>query len=225
MHLKDEVKIEALLFDLDGTLVDTASDFIQVLNAQRLAYGLPQLPELLIRNTVSDGARALTELAFGGKEGEEKFEQKRTELLNRYAECVGDHSALFEGMDKVLALCEHNNIPWGIVTNKPRLYTDILLKKLELYHRSAITLCPEDVHHSKPNPESLLLAASSLKLNCKNTIYIGDHERDVQAGKAALMPTVAAQYGYIKDENDLLNWGADYIITHPSELISLFLPR
>jgi len=223
MNSKEKVKTEALLFDLDGTLVDTASDFIQTLNAQRLDYGLPELPETLIRNTVSDGAKALTKLAFGGREGEEEFEKKRIELLNRYAECVGDYSALFDGMGNVLTLCEQNNIPWGIVTNKPRLFTDILLKKLDLFHRSAITLCPEDVRHSKPNPESLLLAASSLKLNCRNTIYIGDHERDIQAGKAALMPSVAAQYGYINDRKDILNWGADYIITQPSEIISLFL--
>jgi len=138
-------KIEAILFDLDGTLVDTAADFIEVLNQQRIDHGFPPLAPKTIRDTVSDGARALTHLAFGGKEGEADFEQKRSELLERYLKCVGDHATLFEGMDSVLSTLEENRVPWGIVTNKPKKFTDLLLKKLCLDTRSSVTLCPDDV--------------------------------------------------------------------------------
>ena len=223
MNLTNNIKIEALLFDLDGTLVDSALDFIDILNAQRQDYGLTKLPENLIRNTVSDGARALTHLGFGGKTGEHDFEQKRKELLQRYEQCVGDKAALFKGMETVLSLAEKQNIPWGIVTNKPRVYTNILLSKLQLNTRSAITLCPEDVTHSKPNPESLLLAAKHLKSEPSKTVYVGDHERDIQAGNAADMPTVAATYGYIQDKSLIAEWKATYSIKQPDDLISLFL--
>lgn len=216
-------KIESLLFDLDGTLVDTALDFIQVLNAQRMDYGLATLPDKVIRNTVSDGAKALTQLGFGGKEGDKDFEQKRSELLERYAQCVGDSASLFDGMEQVLNTLESHHIPWGIVTNKPKLYTDILLAKLKLDTRSAVTLCPDDVTKLKPDPESLVLAANILEVSVSNTIYVGDHVRDIQAGKAAQMKTVAVRYGYIGNQDEIVGWDADQIISHPSELIPLFI--
>lgn len=214
---------EAILFDLDGTLVDTAADFVQVLNVQRAKYGLPQISAQLIRDTVSDGARALTKLAFGGEPGEQEFEIKRLELLELYAAQVGDQAQLFEGMNDVLLNFEALNIPWGIVTNKPRRYTDILLDKLSLSSRSAVTLCPDDVIKAKPDPESLFLACKNLNCLPENAIYVGDHERDIIAGKAASMKTVAATYGYILDKRKVSDWQADYDIDHPSELISLFI--
>lgn len=217
------MKIEALLFDLDGTLVDTASDFVQVLNEQLESHGKPPLPASVIRNTVSDGARALIKLGFGGEPGEQEFEKHRTELLCRYEGLVGKHARLFAGMDDVLQACEDKGLPWGIITNKPRLYTDLLLKRLNIIHRSAVTLCPDDVEKSKPHPESLLLAADNLGLSCEKLVYVGDHERDIQAGRAANMLTVTALYGYLKSINEAKTWPADYQIQQPSELISLFL--
>jgi phosphoglycolate phosphatase len=215
--------IKALLFDLDGTLVDTAEDFVQVLNEQLEAHGKDKLPAQTVRNTVSDGARALVRLGFGGVPGEDRFESLREELLQRYETLVGNHASLFEGMAEVLDLCEKKNIPWGIITNKPRLYTDLLLDRLDLTKRSAITLCPDDVTKSKPDPESLLLAADRLSLNNKAMVYVGDHERDIEAGNAASMITVSALYGYIKSHELAKKWPADHQINHPSELISLFL--
>ncbi len=217
------MEISALLFDLDGTLVDTAEDFVQVLNEQLRSHHKESLPADIIRNTVSDGAGALVKLGFGGEPGTERFESLRKELLSRYQALVGQHAELFYGMDEVLNLCEAQNIPWGIITNKPRLYTDLLLERMKLKHRSAVTLCPDDVTQSKPDPESLLLAANRLKLANNNIVYVGDHERDIQAGKAADMITVSALYGYIKSEEQAKKWPADYQIQHPSELISLFL--
>ena len=213
---------EAILFDLDGTLVDTAADFVLVLNSQRKKHNYPPLPPQTIRDTVSDGARALTKLAFGGESGQTDFELKRLELLDLYAEKAGDQAQLFDGMDDVLRHFEALNIPWGIVTNKPKRFTDILLDKLSLTSRSAITLCPDDVVKAKPDPESLFLACNRLHCSPENTFYVGDHERDIIAGKAANMKTIAAGYGYILDKKKVSSWQADYEIDHPSELISLF---
>lgn len=216
------VSFEAILFDLDGTLVDTAADFISVLNNQRKKHNYPPLPAQIIRDTVSDGARALTKLAFGGEPGQNDFEIKRLELLELYAEQAGDQAELFGGMDDVLRHFEALNIPWGIVTNKPKRFTDILLDKLSLSSRSAVTLCPDDVVKAKPDPESLFLACNRLSCRPENTFYVGDHERDIIAGKAANMKTVAAGYGYILDKKKVSDWQADYEIDHPSEIISLF---
>jgi len=215
-------RIDAVLFDLDGTLVDTAADFVFVLNDQRKKHQFPPLPAQIIRDTVSDGARALTKLAFGGEPGHSDFEAKRLELLELYAEQVGNQAQLFEGMNTVLSHFESQNMPWGIVTNKPRRFTETLLDKLALSSRCAITLCPDDVVKAKPDPESLFLACE--RLNCKpeKTIYVGDHERDIIAGKAANMKTVAATYGYIIDKKKISDWQADFEVDHPSELISLF---
>lgn len=214
---------EAILFDLDGTLVDTAADFVLVLNHQRAMHHYAPLPAQIIRDTVSDGARALTSLAFGGEPGQPDFDAKRLELLELYAKQVGDHSALFDGMNEVLQHFEALNIPWGIVTNKPKRFTDILLDKLALSNRSAITLCPDDVVNAKPDPESLFLACSRLQCQPHKTVYVGDHERDILAGKAANMKTIAAGYGYILDKKKISAWQADFEIDHPSEIISLFI--
>jgi len=215
-------RIDAILFDLDGTLVDTAADFVFVLNDQRKKHQLQPLPAQIIRDTVSDGARALTKLAFGGEPGQHNFEEKRLELLELYAEQAGNQAQLFEGMNGVLRHFESQNIPWGIVTNKPRRFTKILLDKLDLSSRSTITLCPDDVVKAKPDPESLFLACAHLNCAPEKTIYVGDHERDIIAGKAANMKTVAAGYGYILDKKKISDWQADFEIDHPSELISLF---
>lgn len=213
--------VDAVLFDLDGTLVDTARDFIHVLNHQRALHGLAPLPDQLIRDTVSDGARALTKLAFGGEPGETDFETKREELLALYHAKVGDDAALFDGMEDVLQYFEAKDIPWGIVTNKPRRFTVKLLDKIQLSHRSAITVCADDVAKAKPDPESLILASDAINSQPDQTLYVGDHERDIIAGKAANMPTIAAKYGYILEPETVLEWQADRIIEHPLELIKL----
>lgn len=216
-------KIDALLFDLDGTLVDTAADFIEALNAQRTRHGFESLNEQSIRNTVSNGARALTQLAFGGKEGEALFEQYRSELLDDYMQIVGNYAELFAGMPEILEICEDKKIPWGIITNKPRKFTEKLILKLDLMDRCSILLCADDVSQPKPHPESMLIAAKELKIDLIKSVYVGDHERDIAAGKAANMITVAAEYGYIDSHSKLTNWNANHIIQHPSELKKLFL--
>lgn len=216
-------KIDALLFDLDGTLIDSAADFIYVLNKLREKYGLLALDELTIRNTVSNGARALIQLAFGGSEGEKTFELYRQELLENYMNIVGDHAKLFEGIEDVLASCEAQNIPWGIITNKPRKFSEALLIKLNLLQRCSILLCADDVQKPKPDPESMHIASRILNIRLNNSVYVGDHERDIIAGNSANMITVAVEYGYIEDKKILLNWHANHVISQPSELKQLFL--
>ncbi|MFT6904886.1 MAG: 2-phosphoglycolate phosphatase [Oleiphilaceae bacterium] len=220
---KHQNKIDALLFDLDGTLVDTAADFIEVLNAQRTRHNFESLSEQAIRNTVSNGARALTQLAFGGREGEELFEQYRAELLENYMQVVGIHAKLFDGMSEILLICEEKEIPWGIITNKPRKFTEKLMIKLELSSRCSILLCADDVTQPKPHPESMFIAANKLNIDLKRSVYVGDHDRDIAAGNAASMITVAAEYGYINSNSKLTDWNASHIIQHPSQLKQLFL--
>lgn len=214
-------KPAALFFDLDGTLIDTAPDFIQVLNQQLHLHGQEALSETSIRNTVSDGARALTQLAFGGEAGEALFEARRQELLDLYLQIAGDHSPLFPGMTEVLAACESSNIPWGIVTNKPRLYSERMLAKMGLNERLSTLICPDDLSHSKPDPEGLVKAAEICKVKPEACIYVGDHLRDIQAAKAANMTSIAARYGYIRHADSVAHWGADAMIDHAEELLRL----
>lgn len=220
--IDNNIKISALLFDLDGTLVDTAPDFIYVLNNLREKYGFQPLDHRVIRNTVSNGARSLIKLAFGGDEGQLEFEQYKTELLSDYLNIAGDYATLFDGMREVLLKCNEENLPWGIITNKPRIYTLALLKKLNLIDSYQILLCADDVQKPKPDPESMFIAANKLNIKIENAVYVGDHPRDIQAGNSANMITVAAEYGYFNKNDDINCWSANYIIKKPIELIQFF---
>ncbi len=213
--------IKAVLFDLDGTLVDTAPDFVVVLNAQLQAHGKKPIAEQRIRDTVSNGARALTKLAFGGEPGQPHFERMRQELLDRYENEVGKAALFFEGMNAALQVAERHSLPWGIVTNKPRLYTDLLLNRMNLSERCVVSVCPDEVSISKPHPEGLFLAANTLQCAPEHCLYVGDHERDIEAGRAAGMRTVAARYGYIGDKDSVSAWQADHIIDHPADWLPL----
>ena len=211
---------KAILFDLDGTLLDSAPDFIFCLNLLRQKHGLPALAPTLIREKVSDGANALVKLAFNVEKEDENQPPLRAELLDIYLAHLGKFSTLFEGFPLLLEELNTLNIKWGIVTNKPRLYAEKLLDILKLSD-CAVLICPDDISVSKPNPEGLLLAAESLKCDANSCIYVGDHARDIEAGKRAGMKTVAARYGYIDSPLTVDQWDADWIIDHPEELISL----
>lgn len=214
-------QFKSVLFDLDGTLADTSDDFVFVLNKQRQLHNLPALPAGSIRSTVSDGARALTKLAFGGSPGEQLFEARREELLALYLQEVGNNSSLFSGMDDVLQHLEKLGLSWGVVTNKPKKYADILMSKLDLDTRCSVLVCPDDVAQAKPHPEGLLLAAKTVGASTAQCLYAGDHIRDIEAGHAANMVTVAASYGYIHPNEDVKAWNAHHIIDHPLEIIAL----
>ncbi|ARU57210.1 phosphoglycolate phosphatase [Oleiphilus messinensis] len=208
----------AVLFDLDGTLIDTAPDFIRVVNAQRQQYGLQPLSSEQIRNSVSNGARALINLSFGLDVDDPGYAEKHTELLDMYLAGLAMDTVLFPGMDKLISALESIGIPWGIVTNKPRRFTDPLLDQMALQNRCGVTVCPDDVTNRKPDPEPLLLACTTLKVEPRNCIYVGDHIRDIEAGKRAEMYTVAARFGYINEPAEVSDWGADLIVDHAQEL-------
>ncbi|MCP5160390.1 MAG: phosphoglycolate phosphatase [Hahellaceae bacterium] len=212
---------QAILFDLDGTLLDTAPDFVRVVNMQRAQHNLPPLTDDKIRAVVSNGARALIELSFGIAEGHPEFASHLQELLDLYLQNIAIETRLFPGMAALLDHLEQRNIPWGIVTNKPRRYTDPLLSQLGLDFRAAVTVCPDDVVNRKPHPEPLFKACATLGLAPEVCVYVGDHERDIESGQSAGMATVAASYGYIETPAKVHAWNADYIIDQADELIHL----
>ncbi len=210
---------QAVLFDLDGTLLDSAPDFIYSLNLMRHQHQLPPLSHEDIRKNVSNGARALVKLGFNADEGDAHYPALRAELLDIYLASLGKYGDLFDGIRPLLNTLDKQGIAWGIVTNKPRLYSEKLLDILKLTHQCAVLVCPDDIKISKPDPEGLFLAANTLQCDSKQCLYVGDHERDIEAGKRAGMQTVAARYGYIDHPNSVDQWQADFIIDHPYDLI------
>ena len=211
--------IEAVLFDLDGTLIDTAPDFVTVVNTLREEQNKPALTEQAVRAQTSNGGRAMTTLATDVGADEDGFADHLKRFLTLYEQNLAVETQLFDGMATVLERIEAEQIPWGIVTNKHSRYTVPILKALQLFERSASNVCPDQVTRTKPDPEPLLLACQQMGVDPKKTVYVGDHERDIIAGRAAGMITVAALYGYIND--DPAQWQANYTIEHPAELNNL----
>lgn len=210
--------ISGVLFDLDGTLVDTAPDFIHCVNLLRIEHDLPPLEESEIRKVVSDGARAMIKLAINMDADHVDFPRTRQHFLDLYEQKIADHSALFEGFEALLNDLSNASIPWGVVTNKPRHYAVLLLEKLGWLNKMQTLVCPDDVTHAKPDPEPMLLACSQLNLDPRRCLYVGDHERDIQAGKNANMPTVAAGYGYVHHPDEAYEWQADHTFSSALKL-------
>lgn len=202
-----------VLFDLDGTLLDTAPDFCAVLQTMTDEMGLASIPESRVRQSVSNGARALVEMAFGTRPDDAGFEPLLARLLTLYGQQIGESRALlYPGMDELLRYLEDQRIPWGVVTNKAVRFSAPLLEAMALHTRCAVLVCPDHVSRSKPDPEPLLLACQRLNRSPAAGLYVGDHERDISAGRAAGMYTVAAAYGYLAADDPAQRWGADMII-------------
>lgn len=211
--------IKAVVFDLDGTLLDTAPDFIYVLNKLRAEEGLPALDDTTIRNTVSDGARALVTLGFGLQEGDDGFEPLRLRLLELYTNHLAVKSTPFAGITELLDFLQDQQLSWGIATNKPEVYTTPLLAALGLAPDCVI--CPDHVENRKPHPESMHLAAKLLNCAPEEIIYVGDHARDIACGREAGCPTIAAAYGYINNHDDIDSWQATHRVEHAQEMIAI----
>ena len=206
------IPIKGVLFDLDGTLMDTAPDFYCTLHALRRRYALPILPEQVIRNHVSDGSRALTQLCFEHEILDtEAFEERRMELLEIYASVAGNAVRIFPEMTHILHTLDSNDIPWGIVTNKPRLYTELILERSKLNLNCKVLVCADDLNNAKPDPEGIVFAAEKLNLGPTEVLYVGDHERDVIAGQRAGCPTAVVTFGYFDEDMDIKQWNADFI--------------
>ncbi|NMT63564.1 phosphoglycolate phosphatase [Marinobacter orientalis] len=211
----------AVLFDLDGTLIDTAPDFIRCLNELRQAHGLPALPAPHIRRSVSNGARAMIRVGFGLEPDHPDYLEKHTAFLDLYEAGVAVETTLFEGVDDILKDLEIRNIPWGIVTNKPVRFAAPLIEALDLGERCSILICPDHVTHRKPHPEALILACREVGADPATSVYVGDHERDIEAGRNAGMKTIAVRYGYIEQPEAVDLWQADIVADTVSDLAKL----
>ena len=211
--------IDAVLFDLDGTLVDTAPDMGAALNNLLLEENLEPLPLATIRPLVSQGGLVLTRLGFADQVPEAEIEPLRLRYLQHYHAIVADESRLFDGYPEILDELEARSIPWGIVTNKPEWLTHPLLEQLGLASRTGVVIGGDTLEQRKPHPLPLQIAAERLGVSCNNCIYVGDDERDIVAGKAAEMKTLVAAYGYIEDTASIGAWQADGVIDHPRELL------
>jgi phosphoglycolate phosphatase len=211
--------IEAILFDLDGTLIDTAADMGGALNNLLIEENLEPLPLATIRPLVSQGGLVLTRLGFAGKVAEQEIEPLRQRFLQHYHANVADESKLFDGYAEILDQLEARSIPWGIVTNKPEWLTHPLLEQLGLAQRTGVVIGGDTLKQRKPHPLPLQVAAERLRVSCNNCIYVGDDERDIIAGKAANMKTLVAAYGYIEDAASIEAWEADGVIDQPHNLL------
>ncbi|MFC6051560.1 phosphoglycolate phosphatase [Acinetobacter sp. Ac_877] len=213
--------MKAVLFDLDGTLIDTAADFIRIIQDMCREEGKDVVEADLIRTQVSEGARAMVKLVYPELEVTDPiFLAHRQRFLDLYGADIAVDTDLFDGMYPLLEELESHNIPWGIVTNKPRWLSEELLKALNLTSRCAVLVCPEDVTNTKPDPEPMYLAAKQINTDVKDCIYVGDHPRDIDAGRHANMYTILAAYGYlpIEHKDDLTAWQADCIVNNVDEL-------
>lgn len=213
--------MKAVLFDLDGTLIDTAADFIRIIQDMCRDKGCDIVAAEQIRTQVSEGARAMVKLVYPELEVEDPvFLGHHQRFLDLYGADIAVETDLFEGMYPLLEQLEQQHIPWGIVTNKPRWLSEALLKALNLTERCAVLVCPEDVSKTKPDPEPMYLAAAQLGLEPQQCIYVGDHPRDIDAGRNASMYTILAAYGYLplQHKDDLTAWQADCIVNNVTEL-------
>lgn len=227
--MKTDNPIKAVLFDLDGTLVDTAKDFVYIIQQIAEEYNLIAPSEQTIVEEVSAGVLAMVSLFQASSENHLSNEQILTyqqQFLDNYEKNICVKSEIYQGLNEFLADLEKQNIAWGVVTNKPRYLSEQLLQALQLDKRCSVLVCPDDVTHSKPNPEPLFLALDRLNIEhnqADKVIYIGDHIRDIEAGNSAGMKTVVASYGYISQEEqaNVENWGADKIAKTSQQLVEI----
>ncbi len=210
---------EAVLFDLDGTLVDTAPDLAFALNSLLKEQGKPVLPYDVIRPIASNGAAGLLDLGFGVSGDDDIMPALRARLLAIYEDNISRESTLFDGMEEVITTLEKANITWGIITNKPAFLTDPLVKALELTERAGCVVSGDTTPYSKPHTAPMFHACDVINLPAEKCIYIGDNIRDIEAGKNANMQTVAARYGYLMEGENVNDWHADHAIDHPLDIL------
>jgi N-acetyl-D-muramate 6-phosphate phosphatase len=209
----------AVLFDLDGTLADTAPDLARALNRVRAANDLVPMPLEYTRSYTSSGARGLLKVGFGLEPGDERYEALKLQFLDFYAAEICIDTRLFDGMAELLDQFDQDRLPWGVVTNKAERFTLPLLQGLRLCERAACIVGGDTTGRLKPHPDPLLHAAAALKLPPSACLYVGDDLRDVQAARAAGMRVLAAKYGYLGDGGAIESWQADAIIEHPREVL------
>lgn len=212
------MSIRTVLFDLDGTLADTAPDLAFALNSVLKEQGYKPLPFEAIRPVVSHGGIALTKLGFGIEPDHPDFEPLRQRLLEIYRENIARETALFKGMHELLDKIESSNRNWGVVTNKPSWLTEPLMEALGLTDRAACIVSGDTCDNRKPHPEPLLYGCQLAGSEAKQCLYVGDAERDIEAGRRAGLHTIVAMFGYIGANDNPHNWQADALLDNPAEI-------
>lgn len=209
-------KIKAILFDLDGTIIDTAPEMVQILYEMLKLYKYPLPSYKLARSYVSKGSFKLMQLGFPNKSNECLLDLQRQYLELYVSNC--DDSKFFPNIRELLLLLTKKNIPWGIVTNKPKQTAAPLVKKLNIINNAACIIFGDTLSLRKPNSAQLIFASKKMSISPDEIVYIGDALNDIKAGKSAGMHTILAGYGYIEDDEDLKSWNADSIVLHTSDL-------
>ena len=212
-------RISAVLFDLDGTLIDSAPDLAGAANDQRALRGLEPLPLAALRPMCGSGARGMLGVAFDARPGAPGYEKLREEFLALYERRMLLKTKVFDAVRPLLDELEARALPWGIVTNKAMNMALPIAQGLGLHSRAAVIISGDSTPHTKPHPEPLLAAARALGISASDCVYVGDDARDVQAGRAAGMATLAAAWGYLGVAQPVHLWGADAVLTSPHELL------
>lgn len=212
---------EALLFDLDGTFADTAPDLAAALNRLRADLDLAPLPLAQLRSYTSQGVRGMLGAGLAMRPGDATYDEFYERYLRFYSEAICVHTTLFPGIDALVSDLEARGVPWGIVTNKTQRFTLPLLEQLGYAKRAACIVSGDSAPRPKPAPDPMLLACRLIERLPASCIYVGDDLRDVQAGHAAGMKTIAVRYGYLGDGVSIEAWGADHLVDHASEIAAL----
>lgn len=211
---------EAVLFDLDGTLIDSAPDLGAAANKMRVQRGLPSLPLEHYRPMAGAGARGMLGIAFGITPEHAEFEVMKEEFFVNYENCMTERTHIFEGVHDMIAALVSQGMPWGVVTNKSSRFTDPLTAAMPLFATAGAIVSGNTTPHAKPHPEPLYEAARRLSVDPLRCVYVGDDERDIVAGLAAGMGTVAATYGYLGQQTDVSRWNAHVHIDSPIKLLN-----
>lgn len=214
-------RVRAVLFDLDGTLIDSAPDLGAAADRMRTDRGLPSLPLSAYRHMAGAGARGMIGVAFGYGTDHPEYEALRQEFFAHYEACMTERTRPFDEVPEMVACLSTAGLPWGVVTNKAERFSLPLTRALPLFAQVGTVVCGDTTPHPKPHPAPLLEAARRMGMDPADCLYVGDDERDIQAGRAAGMPTVAALYGYLGQRNDVSAWEADAIIESPAGLLKL----
>lgn len=214
------MRFDAVLFDLDGTLVDSAPDLAGAVNDLRALHGQPPMPYAALRPLAGAGARGMLGAGFGVTPEDSRFAALREGFLEIYRGRLLQSSVVFESVPELLNRIEVSGRPWGVVTNKALYLAAPLLEGLNLRHRAAVLVGGDSTAHTKPHPAPLLHAAQCLGVEPGRCVYVGDDARDVQAGRAAGMCTVAVGWGYLGVGDPVQAWGADQVVDSPAALLN-----
>jgi phosphoglycolate phosphatase len=214
-------EVDAVLFDLDGTLIDSAPDLGAAADKMRTDRGMPGLPLETYRPMAGSGARGMLGIAFGMTPQDDAFLAMREEFFVNYESAMTVRTVIFEGVETLIAELQARRVPWGVVTNKAERFTLPLTAQMALFTSAGAIVAGDTTPHSKPHPAPLLEAARRLGVSPERCIYVGDDQRDIAAGHAAQMRTVVATYGYLGQAAETSAWGANASIAKPLELLGL----